>query len=140
MLTIIRKILEPLAPFAAVCLLVLLGISEFQNYRLRSALEGMREAVIQQEKDHAKKLATATNSITLAAAEYDSVRAERDALSRKLLRAAGAAGAGDTLGACQARNSRLESMVGELHSLVEACDSGWHGCASRKDALSEVVR
>jgi hypothetical protein len=31
-------------------------------------------------------------------------------------------------------------MVQRLSELVEGCNSGWHGCAKRKDALIEVVK
>jgi hypothetical protein len=34
----------------------------------------------------------------------------------------------------------LAAMVRDLHDLAEKCDSGWHGCASRKDALTEAVK
>ena len=102
--------------------------------------ERMNEIVIKEQINHAKSLAEATNTISAASREYDAVKSERDALSRQLLGAAGRGAKADTAGACQRRAADLASMVRDLHELVEKCDAGWHGCASRKDALAEVVK
>ena len=102
--------------------------------------ERVNAAVIQEQINHAKSIAEATNSLTLASSEYDRVKSERDQLVERLRNSARANGKADSLGACEARVARLEGVVAGLHELVERCDSGWHGCAARKDALSEVVK
>ena len=102
--------------------------------------ERMNEIVLQEQIKHAKSVAEATNSIVTASAEYDSVKRERDSLVERLRNSARANGKADSLGACAARVARLEGMVERLHGLAERCDAGWHGCAARKDALSEVVK
>lgn len=102
--------------------------------------ERMNEIVIKEQINHAKSVSEATNSLVTASAEYDSVKRERDALALKLRRATSGSGKTDSAGACEARAARLERMVERLHELVERCDSGWNGCARRKDALSEAVK
>ena len=115
-------------------------VVKVDNVRLDSELSKIKSFAHQQEVEHAKKLATATDSILVASREYDVVRSERDVLSRKLLDATRRSREADSLGACAARIASLEAMVRDLHGLAEKCDAGWHGCASRKDALSEVVK
>ena len=102
--------------------------------------ERMNEIVLQEQANHAKSLAEATNSISAASREYDSVKSERDALALKLRRATSGSGKADSAGACEARVARMEKLVEQLHRLVERCDSGWNGCARRKDALIEVIK
>jgi hypothetical protein len=115
-------------------------VVKVDNVRLDSELSKIKSFAHQQEVEHAKKLATATDSILVASREYDAVRSERDVLSRKLLDATRGSSKADTLGTCQRRVADLESLVGQLHGMVEKCDAGWHGCAARKDALSEVIK
>ena len=102
--------------------------------------ERMNAIVTQEQIKHAKSVAEATNSIVAASHEYDAIKSERDQLVERLRNAARANGKADSLGACEARVARLEGVVAGLHELVERCDSGWHGCASRKDALIEVIK
>jgi hypothetical protein len=102
--------------------------------------ERMNEIVLQEQINHAKSVSEATNSLVTASNEYDAVKRERDALALKLRRATSDSSKGSAAGACEARVARLEEMVEQLHGLVERCDSGWHGCAARKDALSEAVK
>lgn len=102
--------------------------------------ERVNAAVTQEQINHAKSIAEATNSLTLASNEYDALKRERDQLVERLRNSARANGKADSLGACAARVARLEGMVERLHGLAERCDAGWHGCAARKDALSEVVK
>jgi len=100
----------------------------------------MNAIVTQEQINHAKSLAEATNSLTLASSEYDRIKSDRDSLSRRLLQYTRGGSKGSAAGACEARAARLERMVEQLHGLVERCDAGWHGCAARKDALSEAVK
>jgi hypothetical protein len=111
-----------------------------ENLRLDSELSKIKEFSRQQEVDHAKKLSTATNSILIASREYDSVRSERDALSRRLRNATSGSRETAPGGACTARVAELEGMVRDLSDLVAQCDNGWNGCAARKDALIEVIK
>lgn len=102
--------------------------------------ERMNAIVTQEQINHAKSVSEATNTISLASSEYDAVKRERDQLVERLRNSARASAKADSLVACHARVARLEGMVSRLHGLVERCDAGWHGCAARKDALSEVVK
>jgi hypothetical protein len=126
------------------CITILLAVAflftKAEALRLDSELSKIKEFTHQQEVDHAKKLSTATNSILIASREYDSVRSERDALSRRLRNATSSDRETAPGGACTARVTELEGMVRDLSELVEACDTGWNLCATRKDALIEVVR
>ena len=115
-------------------------VVKVDNVRLDSELSKIKQFAQQQELEHAKKLAAATDSILVASREYDAVRSERDALSSRLRRATSSGGQGVADGACAARIASLAAMVADLHELVEACDRGWQGCASRKDALIEVIK
>ena len=102
--------------------------------------ERMNAVVTQEQIKHAKSLAEATNSLTLASNEYARVKSDRDSLNRKLLQYTRGGSKGSATGTCEARTASLERMVEQLHELVEQCDGGWHGCAARKDALSEAVK
>lgn len=124
----------------AILLAVAFLFTKAEALRLDSELSKIKEFSRQQEVDHAKKLSTATNSILIASREYDSVRSERDSLSRKLHSATSGGRETAPGGACTERVADLERMVGELSELVKACDTGWNLCATRKDALIEVVR
>jgi hypothetical protein len=124
----------------AILLAVAFLFTKAEALRLDSELSKIKEFSRQQEADHAKKLATATDSILIASREYDSVRSERDALSRKLRSATSGSGKATPGGACTARVAELEGMVRDLSDLVKACDTGWNLCATRKDALIEVIK
>ena len=131
---------EKLAWIIAAFCAAMLVVAKIDCHRLDSELSKIKSFALQQEVEHAKKLATATDSILVASREYDVVRSERDVLSRKLLDATRRSREADSLGACEARAARLATMVRGLHELAEKCDAGWHGCAARKDALVEVVK
>jgi len=118
---------------------ILVFVSGYESGKMAER-ERMNAIVTQEQINHAKSLAEAANSLTLASNEYDSVKSERDVLARKLRIATSGGGQADSAGACEARAARLENMVDGLLDLVERCDSGWHGCAARKDALSEAVK
>ncbi len=102
--------------------------------------ERMNEIVIKEQISHAKSLAEATNTISAASREYDGLKSERDALALKLRQYASANGKTSAQRLDESRVTRLERMVADLQQLVEQCDAGWHGCAARKDALSEAVK
>ena len=135
-MTFRESILAALAGLLGLWLLM----SSVENGSLRSQMAAIDAAVEQERIDYVKRLSTATDSILVASREYDAVRAERDVLSDRLRKQVGSRAAGDSPGACVARVADLERMVADLHGLVEKCDNGWHGCASRKDALTEIVK
>jgi hypothetical protein len=126
--------------FAIVAIAVVLIFAGGYESGKSAERERMNELVIKEQINHAKSLAEATNSLTLASSEYDRIKSDRDSLSRRLLQYTRGGSKGSATGACEARVARLENMVEQLHELVEACDGGWHGCAARKDALSEAVK
>ena len=117
---------------------ILVFVSGYESGKMAER-ERMNELVIKEQINHAKSVSEATNSIVAASNEYDSVKRERDALALKLRRATSSSKDGSSAGTCEARTARLERMVERLHELVERCDSGWNGCARRKDALVEAV-
>lgn len=131
---------ELLLAAAAGVMAVWLASTQFENHSLRAQLDAINQEVQQEQVRHAKKLSEATNTIVTASREYDAVRAERDVLSDRLRKQVGGRAAGNSAGTCEARAAKLARMVDELSGLVERCDNGWHGCAVRKDALSEVVK
>jgi len=94
----------------------------------------------QARADNLKGLEDATNSILLADTRYRELLADRSVLLERLRRNASAASQnGNPGGACERRVAELGKMVRDLSELVEACDSGWHGCAKRADALRLIV-
>ena len=112
-----------------------------ENRQLESRLEAIERAADQERIKNAKQLSTAADSLVAASREYDSVKSERDRLALRLRQSvSNSGGAANSAGACEVRATRLEGVVRDLHELVERCDSGWHGCASRKDALVQAVR
>ena len=140
MTELLRKFIETAGPLIVLALGLLLALSEWQNNILQNDLADIKEAAQQEEINHAKKLSTATDSLVAASREYDAVKSERDTLIARLRSSASAGAKAGTDRACEARVAHLEEMVRDLHRLVEACDGGWHGCAARKDALTETVK
>ena len=124
---------------AGICL-VMVAVMGIANVRLSNKIAAIEAAAHAEEVRHAKNLSTATDTIVAASREYDRLRADRDALNRRLREYAGSGGKAGTGGACEARAARLAAMVRGLHELAEKCDAGWHGCAARKDALTEVIK
>jgi hypothetical protein len=118
---------------------ILVFVSGYESGKVAER-ERMNEIVIKEQISHAKSLAEATNTISAAAREYDSLKSERDALSGKLRQYASGSGKSSAERLDEARVASLERMVADLQRLVERCDAGWHGCASRKDALVKAVK
>ena len=102
--------------------------------------ERMTAIVTQEQIKHEKQLSTAADTIVAASREYDALKLSRDDLLARLRQQVRGGGKTDSAGTCEARAARLARMVDELSGLVEKCDSGWHGCAVRKDALTETVK
>ena len=98
------------------------------------------EAIAKAKDENIKGLANATESILLADKRYSSLLNERNTLLARLRNSTRANQGSDSINACQSRVTNLGRMVQELSGLVENCNSGWHGCAKRKDALIEVVK
>ena len=140
MTELFRKFCETAGPLIILALCVLLALSEWQNNALQKEIAAMKEAAYQEEIKHAKQLSTATDTIVAASREYDALKLSRDDLLARLRQQVRGGGKTDSAGTCEARTARLARMVDELSGLVEKCDSGWHGCAARKDALSEAVK
>lgn len=137
---LLRKFLETAGPLIVFALGVLLALSEWQNNILQKEIAAMKEAAYQEEIKHAKQLSTATDTIVAASREYDALKLSRDDLLARLRQQVRSSGKADSTGTCEARAAMLARMVDELSGLAEKCDSGWHGCAARKDALSEAIR
>ena len=98
------------------------------------------EAIAKAKDENIQGLANATDSILLADKRYSSLLNERNDLLTRLRISTRANKGTDSINACIQRNADLGRMVQELSGLVENCNSGWHGCAKRKDALIEVVK
>jgi hypothetical protein len=100
------------------------------------------QALEQARAENIKGLEDATNSLLLADQRYQRIVADRSALLDRLRRSTADKPSqdGDSLGACQARATALGAMVRDLSDMAEKCDSGWHECAKRKDALIEVIK
>lgn len=126
--------------FVALVVLVFGAYLAGRTDGVKAERERMNELVQKEQINHAKQLSKANDSLVVASKEYDCVKSERDRLALKLRRATSTNGQGFADGACATRVARLEAMVNGLHELVERCDSGWHGCAARKDALVEAVK
>ena len=140
MTELFRKFCETAGPLIILALCVLLALSEWQNNVLQKEIAAMKEAAYQEEIKHAKQLSTATDTIVAASREYDALKLSRDDLLVRLRKQVRGSGKADSTGTCEARAAKLARMVDELSGLAEKCDAGWHGCAARKDALSEVIR
>ncbi len=98
------------------------------------------EAIAKAKDENIQGLANATDSILLADKRYSALVDERNTLLNSLRNSTRTDKTTDSINACIQRNADLGRMVQELSGLVENCNSGWHGCAKRKDALIEVVK
>lgn len=98
------------------------------------------EAIAKAKDENIRGLANATDSILLADKRYSALVDERNTLLNRLRNSTRTDKTPDSLNACIQRNANLGNMVQQLSGLVEECNSGWHGCAKRKDALIEVVK
>jgi hypothetical protein len=100
------------------------------------------QALEQARAENIQGLKDATNTVLLADNRYRQLLADRSSLLDRLRRATADKPSqdGDPVRACEARASALGKMVRELSGMAEKCDSGWHECAKRKDALIEVIK
>lgn len=93
------------------------------------------------ERKNAEGLSKATNTISLAQAEYNDLRAELDR-ARARLRHADSNGSadGDSGDALKKRVARLEGLVQRLADSGSECGRLYQRCAANHDALTKVVR
>lgn len=99
------------------------------------------EAVAQAEKKNAQGLSKATDTILLAQAEYDDLRAERDRLLVRLRHPnRGSSAGGDSAEALRARIAKLEELVGRMAETASRCGDAFERCAEKHDALINVVK
>ncbi len=98
------------------------------------------EAVAQAEKKNAQGLSKATDTILLAQAEYNDLRAERDWLLVRLRHAnRGSSAGGDSAEALRARIAKLEELVSRMAETASRCGDAFERCAEKHDALATVV-
>lgn len=93
------------------------------------------------ERKNAEGLSKATDTINLAQAEYNDLRAELDRARARLRHANGHSSAGG--GSADALGRRVAELEGLVQRLAEAgsrCGDGWQRCATKHDALAEVVK
>lgn len=99
------------------------------------------EAANKAQKNHADNLAKATDTINLAQAEYNDLRAERDRLLARLRHAdSGRSAKDNSVDALRARVAKLEELVGRMAETASRCGDGFERCAQKHDALADVVR
>ena len=111
---------------------------EKQNAEMELALA---EAANKAQKNHADNLAKATDTINLAQAEYNDLRAERDHLLARLRHAdSGRSAKDNSADALRARVAKLEELVGRMAETASRCGDGFARCAQKHDALADVVR
>ena len=93
------------------------------------------------ERKNAEGLSKATDTINLAQAEYNDLRAELDRARARLRHADGNGSAGgDSADALKKRVARLESLVQRLADSGSECGRLYQRCAAKHDALAEAVR
>lgn len=98
------------------------------------------EAVAQAEKKNAQGLSKATDTINLASAEYNDLRAELDRARARLRHANGRSStSGDSADVLGRRVAELEAMVQRLVESGSECGRLYQRCASTHDALSKAV-
>ena len=93
------------------------------------------------ERKNAEGLSKATETISLAQAEYNDLRGELDRARARLRHADGHSSAGGDSGdALKKRVARLESLVQRLADSGSECGRLYQRCAANHDALTKVVR
>lgn len=93
------------------------------------------------ERKNAEGLSKATDTINLAQAKYNDLRAERDRLLARLRHAnSGRSTKDDSTDALRARVAKLEELVGRMAETASRCGDGFERCAQKHDALADVVR
>ena len=97
-------------------------------------------AVKEAEESHARKLAKATDTIVRAQSDFATVRAERDRALERLRNHQRTGADTRSVNALRSRVAELEDMVRRLAEAGSKCDDGWHRCAARYDALTQVLK
>lgn len=93
------------------------------------------------ERKNAEGLSKATDTINLAQAEYNALRAELDRARARLRHADGHSSAGgDSTDALKKRVARLEGLVQRLADSGSECGRLYQRCAANHDALTEILK
>lgn len=100
------------------------------------------KALAEQRLKTEKGLSDATNTILTAQEQYSAVVSERDALIERLrvLNENSMRKSADSADALRKRVAACERMASGLLELSKRCGDGWQRCATRHDALVEVVK
>ena len=133
------------AAFGFVCFLVAFGSGYYAaachyDEEIAQMKKAEAEAVAGAEKKNATSLAKATDTINLASAEYNDLRAELDRARARLRHANGNGGAGNSANALAKRVAELEGVVQRLVESGSECGRLYQRCASNHDALAEAVK
>lgn len=93
------------------------------------------------ERKNAEGLSKATDTINLAQAEYNDLRAELDRARARLrhVDSNGSAG-GDSGDALKKRVAELEGLVQKLADSGSECGRLYQRCAANHDALTEILK
>jgi septal ring factor EnvC (AmiA/AmiB activator) len=99
------------------------------------------EALRAAERKNAEGLSKATNTINLAQAEYNDLRAELDRARARMRHSDGnRASSGDSADALRKRVARLEGLVQRLADSGSECGRLYQRCAKNHDALTEILK
>lgn len=92
------------------------------------------------ERKNAEGLSKATDTINLAQAEYNDLRAELDRALERLRNVNRGSGQDDTVESLRKRLARCQRLVQELAEAGSKCGAGWQRTAAKHAALAEVVK
>ncbi len=93
------------------------------------------------ERKNAEGLSKATNTLSLAQAEYNDLRSELDRARARLRHADGNGSAdGDSGDALKKRVARLEGLVQRLADSGSECGRLYQRCAANHDALKDILK
>ncbi len=93
------------------------------------------------ERKNAEGLSKAAETINLAQAEYNDLRAELDRARARLRHADGHGSAGgDSTDALRRRVTELEGLVRRLADSGSECGRLYQRCAANHDALTEILK
>ena len=125
-----------------ICAYVGYHAAELKYEKQIAEMEKAQAEVVQKaQKNHADNLAKATDTINLAQAEYNDLRAERDRLLARLRHAdSGRSAKDNSADALRARVAKLEELVGRMAETASRCGDGFERCAQKHDALADAVR
>jgi hypothetical protein len=99
------------------------------------------EALRAAERKNAEGLSKATDTINLAQAEYNDLRAELDRARARMRHSDGnRASSGDSADALRKRVARLEDLVQRLADSGSECGRLYQRCAKNHDALTEILK